>query len=197
MHDARLSTAATLLLVLAGPPAHGSPPPAATASYARRWYTVDGGGAIPSAQQPSGYRLGGTVGQPDACVSTGGGYRLVGGFWSGVNHTGNVGVEEAAPSLPAAFRALAPFPNPSHGASNIGFDLPEARDVIVRVCDVQGRLVRELDHSRREPGRHRLTWDGRDAAGGRAPRGLYFVHVDAGKDRGVTKLVLLAEGGAR
>jgi hypothetical protein len=48
--------------------------------YDLSWWTVDGGGGAVNA---SGYVLSGTVGQPDAGLAlTGGGYSLVGGFWT-------------------------------------------------------------------------------------------------------------------
>ena len=50
-------------------------------SYDLTWNTVDGGGATFSTG--GGYSLGGTAGQPDAGVLTGGSYTLAGGFWSG------------------------------------------------------------------------------------------------------------------
>jgi hypothetical protein len=49
--------------------------------YDLSWSTVDGGGATWS--EGGGYALGGTVGQPDAGVLSGGGYTLAGGFWGG------------------------------------------------------------------------------------------------------------------
>jgi hypothetical protein len=49
--------------------------------YDLSWSTVDGGGATWS--EGSGYSLGGTIGQPDAGVLSGGGYTLAGGFWGG------------------------------------------------------------------------------------------------------------------
>lgn len=49
--------------------------------YALDWWTVDGGGATSSAG--GDYALGGTIGQPDAGLMTGGGYTLGGGFWGG------------------------------------------------------------------------------------------------------------------
>ena len=49
--------------------------------YDLTWSTVDGGGATFS--EGGGYSLGGTVGQPDAGVLSGGNYTLAGGFWSG------------------------------------------------------------------------------------------------------------------
>ena len=49
--------------------------------YDLTWSTVDGGGYTFSTG--SGYSLGGTAGQADAGVLTGGGYTLAGGFWRG------------------------------------------------------------------------------------------------------------------
>ena len=54
---------------------------AAQGAYSLRWWTVDGGGGTWSSS--GGYRLGGTVGQPDAGILSGGGYVLGGGFWRG------------------------------------------------------------------------------------------------------------------
>jgi hypothetical protein len=45
------------------------------------WSTIDGGGGTFSTG--GDYSLGGTVGQPDAGVLSGGVYTLAGGFWSG------------------------------------------------------------------------------------------------------------------
>jgi hypothetical protein len=50
-------------------------------SYDLSWWTVDGGGYTFSTG--GGYALGGTAGQPDAGVLSGGGYTLAGGFWGG------------------------------------------------------------------------------------------------------------------
>ena len=48
--------------------------------YDLSWWTVDGGGA--ASAEAGGYTLGGTIGQPDTAVWSGGGYILAGGFWS-------------------------------------------------------------------------------------------------------------------
>ena len=53
-----------------------APPP----GYELSWFTVDGGGLTWSTG--GGYKLGGSIGQPDAqALAQGGGYRLQGGFW--------------------------------------------------------------------------------------------------------------------
>jgi hypothetical protein len=54
----------------------------AQGGYDLSWWTVDGGGGTVS-DGGSQYSLTGTVGQPDAGAAlTGGGYKLVGGFWN-------------------------------------------------------------------------------------------------------------------
>ena len=50
-------------------------------AYDLSWWTVDGGGGTFS--HGGGYTLGGTAGQPDPGLLTGGGYALGGGFWGG------------------------------------------------------------------------------------------------------------------
>ena len=47
--------------------------------YDLTWSTVDGGGWTFSVG--GGYSLGGTAGQPDAGLLSGGAYALAGGFW--------------------------------------------------------------------------------------------------------------------
>jgi len=49
--------------------------------YDLSWSSVDGGGYIFSGG--GAYTLGGTIGQPDAGLLTGGSYTLGGGFWGG------------------------------------------------------------------------------------------------------------------
>jgi len=58
----------------------------AQGGYELTWWTVDGGGQMYSVG--GGYELGGTIGQPDAGVLTGGGYTLGGGFWRGGEASG-------------------------------------------------------------------------------------------------------------
>ena len=54
--------------------------PASWAQLDMTWYTIDAGGATFSSG--GGLDLGGTIGQSDAGIMTGGGLTLAGGFWS-------------------------------------------------------------------------------------------------------------------
>ncbi len=57
--------------------------PLASAQYAVDWYTVDGGGFTFSTFGGGFYEIGGTIGQHDAGVHTGGAgfFEIRGGFW--------------------------------------------------------------------------------------------------------------------
>jgi hypothetical protein len=50
----------------------------ADGGYDLSWWTTDGGAMW---SEGGGFTLGGTIGQPDAGVLTGGSYSLSGGFW--------------------------------------------------------------------------------------------------------------------
>ena len=68
------------------------------------------------------------------------------------------------------------FPNPSQGAVEFALDLPRASQVEWSVYDVQGRAIWSQSHAF-AAGRATLRWDGRDAAGQRAPTGIYLVRA--------------------
>jgi hypothetical protein len=69
------------LLLLASAPVSANPNDAKVAqSYEISWWTVDGGGSTSSSG--GGYALGGTIGQSDTGIASGGDYVLSGGFWT-------------------------------------------------------------------------------------------------------------------
>jgi hypothetical protein len=92
--------AAIVCMVLAGLPlAHAQ----SGEGYDLTWNTVDNGGA--SFSTGDGYQLGGTIGQPDAGVLSGGDYTFVGGFWGGVGPV-SAALEHAV-YLPCLLRGFA------------------------------------------------------------------------------------------
>jgi hypothetical protein len=81
---------------------------------------------------------------------------------------------------PIASLALSPgIPNPFMGSTSLGFQLPRAGTVRMRIFDVTGREVARLVDGERAAGHHRVAWDGRDRAGRSVGAGIYFVSVEA------------------
>lgn len=87
--------------------------------------------------------------------------------------------EQGSP-VPPAFALWPGVPNPLRTAATITFDLHEARGVTIDVSDVTGRHVRTLISAAMPAGRHRISWDGQDAAGRPVGTGMYFARLTAG-----------------
>jgi hypothetical protein len=85
----------------------------------------------------------------------------------------------AAPDRTALPGGIAIAPNPFSESLRLAFDVA-GRDVArVSVFDVAGRKIRTLQVSGIHSGRRDLVWDGRNEAGARLGRGVYFLEIDA------------------
>ncbi len=82
-------------------------------------------------------------------------------------------------------------PNPFNRATTIRYQTGQAGNVLLRVFDASGRVVRTLDNGSRKPGRYTATWDGTDARGRRVANGIYFYRLDLPAFRSVKKAVLM------
>jgi DNA-binding beta-propeller fold protein YncE len=83
------------------------------------------------------------------------------------------------------------FPNPFNPSTTVTFTLPIAAVTHVNVYDVHGHVVAQLVGEVRQPGRHAITWNGRDRRGREAASGVYFVRLQAGDQTAVRRVVLL------
>ncbi len=88
-------------------------------------------------------------------------------------------VAAAEPRRPDRFALLPAFPNPFNGAATISYQLPEAGQVRLAVHSILGQEVAILAQGWRGSGVHRLTWNGRDAAGRSVGSGPYLLELRA------------------
>ena len=107
-----------------------------------------------------------------------------------------------APGMPSlALRA--PRPNPFGPRTTIGFDLPRAECVDLRIHDIGGRLVRTLAAGERMgAGPHEQPWDGRDdrrrsPRAGRLPGATAGGHPRADAGRDAHPLISISAAAAR
>ena len=167
-------------------------PGTASAQFSVSSFTIDGGGRTNSTGGT--FALGGTIGQPDAGLLSGGTFTLGGGFWFGggttVTAVPNGSVNDTIATL-LPFRMYPAHPNPVAARTVIAFDLPQPSAVRAALYDVSGRLVRVLADEPLTAGKHQRTWDRRDGAGRSVSSGVYFLRLEAGTHRSLQKLVVV------
>jgi hypothetical protein len=93
--------------------------------------------------------------------------------------------------IPDAFHFLGNAPNPFNPLTRISFVLPERSHVSLRIYDLKGKLIRDLLAQELTQGSHVVTWKGKDNEGLTVGSGVYFVALEAGKYRSVSKMVML------
>ena len=83
-------------------------------------------------------------------------------------------------------------PNPFGTHTSLRYGVPSSgSDVLVRIFDISGRLVKTLVDERQDGGVYGLVWDGRTDCGDRSPSGVYFIMLEASGFHATRKLVLL------
>jgi hypothetical protein len=73
---------------------------------------------------------------------------------------------EPPTSLPQQYTLHEPYPNPFNPTATIGFDVPQAGKVSLRVYDLSGRLVATLLDARLEAGRYQRSFNAANLASG-------------------------------
>jgi len=105
---------------------------------------------------------------------------------------GVTGVESDADGVTSmALQLGSGTPNPFQSGTNLRFALPSRSDVELAVYDVHGRRVRSLVVGERDPGEHRVRWDGTSDAGDTVASGTYFAKMVVGDWSATQTLVLL------
>jgi hypothetical protein len=81
-------------------------------------------------------------------------------------------------------------PNPFGGNTVIGYNLPTAGRVSLKVYNVQGQLVRTVCDGQRPAGISKVTWNGDDDSGNKVSKGIYLYRLVT-KDQSQTKKVIV------
>lgn len=104
--------------------------------------------------------------------------------------SGADGQDGDGPARPA-FSVLRAYPNPFNPATTIEYELPAAAAVTVRVFDLHGALVRELQRETLAAGLHRVVWNGTDGDGAPVASGVYLGAVACGDEILSRQLILV------
>jgi len=98
--------------------------------------------------------------------------------------------------IPSKFALLQNYPNPFNPDTWLPYQLAHDANVIIRIYDVKGRVIRTLDLGQREAGYYlnkgkAAYWDGKDTTGQSVSSGVYFYSFKAGDFSTVRKMVII------
>ncbi|MCD6508354.1 T9SS type A sorting domain-containing protein [Candidatus Poribacteria bacterium] len=107
-----------------------------------------------------------------------------GNLLTGYGTIKNMGTADLA-DRPMRTALLQNFPNPFNSETWIPYQISRETDVLIRIYDVKGRLVRTFDLGRKRAGYYTSReeaayWDGRDEHGEEVASGVYFYTLSAG-----------------
>jgi len=84
-----------------------------------------------------------------------------------------------APAAPHRFELQQNYPNPFNPHTEIRFELEDDGQVVLRIYNTLGQVVRTLEDGQRTAGEHKLAWDARDDRGQVLPSGMYAYTLEA------------------
>ena len=101
-------------------------------------------------------------------------------------------------STPRVSKVYQNVPNPANPETWVPFELSQDADVVIKIYNPKGDLIRTLDLGHKavgfytgDTGQDRAAhWDGRDAAGELVDSGVYYYHLSAGNFSEARKLML-------
>ena len=95
------------------------------------------------------------------------------------------------PVLIKTFSVSQNYPNPFNPSTTISYSLPWETPQItsIKIYDITGKLVRDLQNKEQSTGNYQVTWDGLDAHHKEAPSGIYFCIVKSGSLKKTVKIL--------
>jgi len=95
--------------------------------------------------------------------------------------------------LPTEFYLASPKPNPFGKGTCISYGLPKESNIKLAVFDAVGRNVRTLIESSQPAGKYSIIWDGKDEQKQQLANGIYFIRMQADKQKLLRKAILIQQ----
>lgn len=97
----------------------------------------------------------------------------------------------AVTDVPQEFKLAQNYPNPFNPITSIEFELPEAKELSLKVYDIRGSLVATLAEGHREAGKYQVVWNAKNMKGVPMASGVYLLKMTAGEFSSIKKMTLL------
>ena len=82
-------------------------------------------------------------------------------------------------------------PNPFYESTNIEFVLKTSEQVIINIINIEGKVIRLLEHAPYKSGKHSIRWNTTGDDGKRVAPGKYFIKLNAGDINEVKSVIVL------
>ena len=97
--------------------------------------------------------------------------------------------DQSITMIPDQFNLDQNYPNPFNPATIIAYQLPETRNVVLKIYNVLGDEICTLVDEKKQAGHHHISWNGKDAAGNEVTSGVYLLRIQAGTFQMSRKMV--------
>lgn len=98
---------------------------------------------------------------------------------------------ESSDIIVRSFRLYQNYPNPFNTNTKIKFSLEKDAVVSLKIFNLLGQLIFELDNQKFDAGVHTLDWGTKTIRGIQVTSGIYFYQLIAGEEKETKKMVLL------
>lgn len=83
------------------------------------------------------------------------------------------------------------YPNPFNPSTTIRYSIPNPGKVSIRIFDIAGQIVKEINLEHFEAGNYEIIWDGKNNFGDKVSSAVYFYQVSTGGFVESKKMILL------
>ena len=94
---------------------------------------------------------------------------------------------------PLTFELKQNYPNPFNPTTTIGFQLSNPGNVVIKIFDINGRLVRAFNQTGLNSGSHSVIWNGTNQAGQYVAGGLYLYSLSSGDNSSAIRKMTLVK----
>ena len=94
---------------------------------------------------------------------------------------------------PLTFELNQNYPNPFNPTTTIGFQLSNPGNVVIKIFDINGRLVKAFNQTGLNSGSHSVIWNGTNQAGQYVAGGLYLYSLSSGNNSSAIKKMTLVK----
>ena len=92
---------------------------------------------------------------------------------------------------PNEYRLGQNFPNPFNPSTTIRYTLSGPENISIRIYDVSGQLLKEVNKEHNQAGEYEVIWDGKNSFNEKASSGTYFYQLSVGNYNEAKKMILL------